>query len=336
MKLVDADLQKALSNPQIMAQVADVVAKAAVTNATYTFSPDTRSIFNAENLDPVIKLITPTSTPVRNIFPRVPGMGQAAAWKKMTSALDPSATGTGSSIFFADAGSPNETIQTYTVSSAAYKLLGRKVEMGLQSVASSQNELPLEESQVKIKTLEVMLGEEWAIMNGNSSSDSNAFDGLATQITTNSGTASLLTASGVNVYAKTIFDAGGAASHLILNPKQNTAIGDELQSSGSIQRVIVSDQGGAIGNVRVTEIMDSSTGGLIKLVVSRYAGAWAYLLSVKSPAGENWIEMDDLIPMIKLDVPNTAFAITRFVTESTVLKVIAEPYQYKIGGLATS
>jgi len=42
-----------------------------------------------------------------------------------------------------------------------------------------------------------------------------------------------------------------------------------------------------------------------------------------------------LIPMIKMDVPNTAFAKTSFVTEATVLKLIAEPYWYKIGGLAT-
>lgn len=331
--LADADLQKALSNPQIMAQVAEAIQKAAVTNATYEFSPDTRSIFNAENLDPVIKLIIPTATPVRNIFPRVPGSGQAAAWKKLTSKLDPAAGSTGTSPFFADAGSPSETTQVYVVTSAAYKLIGRKVEIGLQAVASSKTGLPQEDAQVKIKTLEVMLGEEWAIMNGDSNADANAFDGLAKQITTNSGTASFLTASGINVFAKTLYDLGGGATHLILNSRQNNALADELQASGSIQRIIVSDQGGAIGNVRVTEIVDSNTGGLIKLVTSRYSNSFAYLLSVKSPAGENWIEMDDLIPMIKLDVPNTAFAITRFVVESTVLKVIAEPYQYKIGGL---
>lgn len=314
----DAELQKALSNPDILSQVAELVQKAAVTNSTYEFSPDTRSIFNAENLDPVIKLIVPTSTPVRNIFPRVTGAGQAAAWKKLTSKLDPSASGSGTTPFFADAGSPSETTQTYVVSSAAYKLLGRKVEIGLQAVASSKTGLPQEDAQVKIKTLETMLGEEWAILNGDSAADSNAFDGLAKQITTNSGTAALLTASGVNVFAKTLYDNGGGATHLILNSRQNNALADELQASGSIQRIIVGDQGGAIGNVRVTEIVDSNTGGLIKLVTSRYSGSWAYLLSIKSPAGENWIEMDDLIPMIKLDVPNTAFAITRFIVESTV------------------
>ena len=38
---------------QTLAEIKDQLAKAAVTNASYTFSPSARSIFNPENLDPV-------------------------------------------------------------------------------------------------------------------------------------------------------------------------------------------------------------------------------------------------------------------------------------------
>ena len=334
-KTVDADLLKSvLSNQETLQAVAQAIQKAVVTTGTYTFSPSTRSIFVAENLDPVIKLIVPTATPIRSLIPRKKGAGQATSWKKLTSKLDPSATGTGSVITFADGGSPNETTQTYSVVTAAYKLLGRKISVGLQLIAASQNHVPAEQELIRIKTLETMIGEEYLIVNGDSGADANAFDGMLKQITTHSGTASLLTASGVGVYDQAIFESGGVASHLFLGPRQSRAISDELQSSGSINRIIVSDQGTAAANLRVSEIVSPATGSTIKLVVSRYMGSWAVLGALKSPAGENYIEMEDLIPLVKLDVPTTSFAKTAFIVESTVLKLIAEPYFYKVGGLA--
>jgi len=337
-QMMDAELMKSvLNDPGLLAQIGEMIQKSSVTTGTYTFSPATRSIFVAENLDEVIKLIVPTSTPIRNIIPRTKGSGQASAWKKLTSKLDPSATGTGSSIFFADAGTPNETSQTYTTATAAYKLLGRKLSVGLLHIAASASNPAgnAEDEMLRIKTLEVMLGEEWGIVNADSAADSNAFDGLLKQITTNSGTAALLTASGIAAYDQTIFENGGNATHLLLSPRQKRAIMDELQSSGSIQRIVTDNQGaGSIANLNVRSILSPNTGNEIQFVVSRYMGSWALLLSMTSAAGEAYIDLQDLIPMIKLDVPVTTFAKDSFVVESTVVRVIAEPYQYKIGGLA--
>jgi len=334
-KNIDMNLLKGmLGEENTLELLAQALQKAAVTTGTYSFSPSSRSIFVAENLDPIIKLIIPTATPIRSIMPRKAGSGQATAWKKLTSKLDPSATGSGSVITFADAGTPNETTQTYSVATAAYKLLGRKVSVGLLQIAASKNHVPAEEQLIRIKTLETMLGEEYLIINGDSAADSNAFDGLLKQITTNSGSASLLTASGIGVYDQTVFEAGGVCDHLFIGARQTRALSDELQASGSINRIVVSDQGAARANLRVTEIVSPVTGQTIKIVTSRYMGSWAVLGAMKSPAGENHVEMEDLIPMIKLDVPNTAFAKTAFIAEATVLKLIAEPYWYKIGGLA--
>lgn len=336
--MMDAELMKSvLNDPGLLAQIGEMISKASVTTGTYTFSPATRSIFVAENLDEVIKLIVPTATPIRNLIPRSKGSGQASAWKKLTSKLDPSATGTGASIFFADAGTPNETSQTYTTATAAYKLLGRKLSVGLLHIAASASNPAgtAEDEMLRIKTLEVMLGEEWGIVNADSNADANAFDGLLKQITTNSGTAALLTASGIAAYDQTIFENGGNATHLLLSPRQKRAIMDELQSSGSIQRIVTDNQGaGSIANLNVRSILSPNTGNEIQFVVSRYMGSWALLLSLTSPAGEAYIDLQDLIPMIKLDVPVTTFAKDSFVVESTVVRVIAEPYQYKIGGLA--
>src|SRR3712207_3803872 len=98
--MMDAEvLKSALNNPALLQQIGEAVQKAAVTTGTYTFSPSSRSIFVAANLDHVIKLIVPTATPIRNLLPRSPGAGQASAWKKMTSKLDPAAGSTGTSMF---------------------------------------------------------------------------------------------------------------------------------------------------------------------------------------------------------------------------------------------
>lgn len=337
-KMMDAELIKStLNDPALLSQIGELIQKASVTTGTYTFSPATRSIFVAENLDEVIKTIVPTATPIRNLLSRSQGSGQASAWKKLTSKLDPSATGTGQQIFFADAGTPNETTQTYTTATAAYKLLGRKLSVGLLHIAASQSNPAgtAEDQMLRIKTLEVMLGEEWAIINADSAVDSNGFDGLLKQITTNSGTAALLTASGVASYDQTIFDAGGNATHLFISPRQRRAIMDELQSSGSIQRVVTMNDSGRVANLNVRSILSPNTGNEIEMVVSRYMGSWAVLASLRSPAGESYIDMQDLIPLIRLDVPVTTFAKDSFIVESTVLRVIAEPYQYKIGGLAS-
>ena len=335
--LIDSDLLKsALNDPQLLSNISQMIQKTSVTSSTYTFSPASRSVFVAENLDHVIKLIIPTSTPIRNIIPRSAGAGQATAWNKLTSALDPAAGSTGTSAFFADAGTPGETTQTYVVTTAAYKLLGRKLSVGLQFLKASESN-PAGDAQsniLKIKTLEVMLGEEWGIINADSSADANAFDGLLKQITTNSGTAGLITASGIAGYDQTLFQLGGGATHMFMSPRQKRAMMDDLQSSGSIQRIVVTDQSAAVANTSVKSVISPVTENEIQLVVSRYMAQWAILGTMQSAAGENFCDMQDLIPMIKLDVPVTTFATDAFIVESTVLRLIAEPFFYKIGGLA--
>lgn len=336
--MMDSELIKsAMNDPQLLATIGDMIQKAAVTTGTYTFSPATRSIFVAENLDHVVKLIVPTSVPIRNLMPRSKGSGQASAWFQLTSTLDPSATGTGTSAFFADAGTPGETTQTYVTKTAAYKLLGRKLSVGLGFLAASQSNPAgdAETNLLRIKALEVMLGEEWAIINADSSADNNAFDGLLKQIVTNSGTAGFLTASGVSGYDQTLYQLGGGATHLFISPRQKRGLSDELQATGSIQRIInQSPAGNVVSNANVKSIISPATENEIELVVSRYMGTWGILGSMTSAAGEAWVDMQDLIPMIKLDVPVTTFAKDSFIVESTVLRLMAEPYWYKIGGLA--
>jgi hypothetical protein len=182
-----------------------------------------------------------------------------------------------------------------------------------------------------------MLAEEDLILNGDVSVVAAEWDGLAKTLTTNSGSMTLLTASGVGSQLQSPFwNYGGNVSTLICNPKQVRALADDLQGSGSIQRIVVDNQGAGIGGVHLSKIVNPINGTLIDVVTSRYAGANAYLLTITMPSGENAIEMEDLEPMSVYEPATANHSVISRIYETSVLKVIYEPYSLKICGLATS
>lgn len=324
---------------QTLNEIKELIAKAE-TVSTNTFSPATRSIFSPENLDEEIKFLVPIDTPLRNRFPRVQGKGQATAWKKMTSAIHSKthptanvAAGTNTAISFADAGAPNETTQTYSTETQAYQLLGRKLEVGGLYLAASKGrdgEPDVQKSRERIKMYEVMLGEEELLVSGDDDV-TNQFDGLNKQITTNSGAVTFVTASGVNAWCRTLYTYGADPTLLVASARQLQALADDLERSGSIQRVVIAQgqQTGVIGGLALSRIVNSVTQSLIDVKPSRFVGYGGLLLTEKSPAGEVWIEVEELIPMSRVDVPSSNFSYISFVLEALALKVIGEPFQFE-------
>lgn len=333
---------------QVDAQMRDQILKAAEVLATTTFSPPDRSVFAPENITADIKLLVPTQTPIRNRTPRIQGFGQAAVFKRLTSRLHANTgaagVGTNTAIAFADAGAPNETSQTYSTVAYPFKLLGRKVEVGGLAIAATRGGTPggdpranganMLDSRERVKAVEVMLGEEELLIGGDTDTSSLQFDGLGKQITTNSGNASLLTASGIGNFCNTSYLAGGDPSVLYANARQNRAVADNLEWSGSIQRAFINNTGGVTAGYKVKNVINPVTGNVIDLEVSRYVGGDAYLLQEKDVSGENWMQVEELIPMSRVDVPSSNFSSIRFILEAEVLEVIGEPFQMKIGGLA--
>lgn len=319
---------------QSLEEIKNLIAKSAETTSTYTFSPASRSIFSPENLDEKIKFLVPTDTPLRNRIARRPGMGEATAWKVMTSLLDSGPTGTNTSIAFTDANAPGETAQTYATASAAYKLLGRKLDVGGLALAASKgrdSEPDMQASRERVKMYEVMLGEEKMMIDGDAAARTTEFSGLNKQITTNSGTVTFITASGVGVWARTLYGYGADPTLLLASARQLQALADDLEKSGSIQRSVIaqSEVAGVTGGFALSRIVNPVTQALIDVKPSRYVGYGGLLLTEKSPAGEVWIEMEDLIPMSRVDVPSTTFSYTSFILEACALKVIGEPFQLK-------
>lgn len=327
--------------------VSEAIMKAAETLATQTFSPSARSVFAPENITEDIKLLVPTDTPLRNRLPRVGGFGQAAVFKRLTSRLHSNTgaagVGTNTAIAFADAGAPSETTQTYATVAYPFKLLGRKVEVGGLAIAATKNQLGsnpvtggdnMLTSRERTKAVEVMIGEEELLIGGDVDTSALQFDGLGKQITTYSGNAALLTASGIGSYCNTLYIGGGDPSLLLANARQNRAVADNLEWSGSIQRAFISNTGSVTAGYRVGNVINPVTGNVIDLEVSRYVGGDAYLLTEKSVSGEAWVQIEELIPMSRIDVASSNFSQIRFVLEALVLEVIGEPFQMKIGGLS--
>ncbi len=325
---------------EALQQIREQLFKAAETTSTYTFSPTTRSIFSPQNLDEKIKFLVPIDTPLRNRFPRVQGKGQVAEWKVMTSALHSKSqpasnvpAGTNTSIFFADAGAPGETTQTYAMKAAPYKLIGRKLEVGGLALASSRGRDGQPDMQIdreRIKMYEVMLGEEEGLIAGDSSNSALEFDGLNKQITTNSGNSgAFLTASGVGGFCESLYARGGDPTILVASARQLQALADDLQASGGIHRAVVSQNevAGITGGFALAKLVNPVTQSLIDVKPSRFVGYGGLLLTEKSAAGENWIEIDELIPMSRVDVPSANFSYISFILEAEVPKVIGEPFQ---------
>lgn len=325
----------------VLGQIDDKIAKA-VTRTTYTMDPPARSIYSPDNLDPVIKHVVPTVAPVRGILPREKGYGEYASWRRLTSRLDPQAGGTGTRLGFADAGTPSETTQTYDYTTAAYKNIGRDVEIGRQMIAANRNSNleDVRSHEEMVKSIEVILGEEDITLNGDVATQTTEYNGFAKSFTTNSGSAALLTASGIGVYAQGLHNLGAEnPQYLVSSARQNRALADDLQGAGSIQRIVTTngnDQGSVTGGVHLAQVVNPVTGNMIKYVVSRYSGAYAYLLTVTDPSGEQWLKMSDLEPLSVYDVPDTTHAVKSRVFETTVLCVVAEQFQQKVSGLATS
>ncbi len=324
-----------------LAEIRDLIMKSAETTATYTWSPATRSIFSPENLAEEIKVLVPIDTPLRNRIGRVPGKGQAAVWKRMTSAvhsgMHPTANvpaGTSTSIAFADAGAPGETTQTYDTATAVYKLLGRKLEVGGLALAASKNrdgEPDMQKGREKIKMYEVMLGEEEMLIAGDAATRTTEFSGLNKQITTNSGLCTFVTASGVGSWCQTLWGLGADPTLLVASARQLQALADDLEKSGSIQRVVIAQgqQAGVTGGLSLSKIVNPVTGSLIDVKPSRFVGYGGLLLTEKSPAGEAWIETEELIPMARVDVPSANFSYISFILEAVAPKLIGEPFQLK-------
>jgi hypothetical protein len=254
-----------------------------------------------ENLEAEAKILIPTDTPVRNLLPRVPGSGTAIQWRQLTSfgggwgsGYDQGGGGSAAQVFYGETGAPAAVDSAYAAKSAGYKLLGVMGSVSGFAMAAGQNfqnQLAVEKTN-KLRNL--MLLEEFALINGSSTSTAAPFgngttafgyDGLINLVTTANGTPAAqvqtaigaLTLAHIDAQLNRLFAQGGSGHYMLVNMVEATSLAHLAQASGSINRILIDNQGSAVINTRVSAYIHPTTGEPVDIIVSRFVPAGTIL-----------------------------------------------------------
>ncbi len=262
-----------------------------------------------ENLEaPALNLI-PEDTPIRNLLPRVPGAGTAAAWKQITSlgggwgsGYDQPGGGSALQLFYAETGAPVSFETVYANKTSSYKLMGalRSITgFAMATGATYQDQLAVERQNA---LLDCMLNEEFALLWGDSTdtavpwgdgSNALAFDGLMNLVTTANGVPSAQisavngawTLSHIDLQISRIWNQGGKDPYLIINQVEARSLINLLQAANSIYRLQIPDQRDVTAGFRVAKFV-TSTGMTADIYLSRFQIAGNVLYgSRKGPDG---------------------------------------------------
>ena len=309
------DLQKTLEAVQKL-----------LSTPTYIEGP----ILIRENLSGVIDRLTNKETPLRDLFARKTGSGEAASWNILT------AIGVGNSAF-AEGGTPTEDNATYDRRSAIYKELGKKKSITDRMLAAGRSFVEQEGEQTEVAIREVIQDEEQFIVTGDATGTPTEFDGLDNLITTNLtndnnnalGFRTLILETEVATLLNTY---GVRATQIVTSYGMKKAINESL--AGDVR--VNLDQSNQIGTGVDVTFFQSMIGKLPFIATFAIADDSAtfpsfivsdiYVLT-QNTKGQDVLYMEDLYTMGKTMLDRTGAAINFMVTEATVLVCRAEEMQ---------
>lgn len=300
-----------------------------------------------EDLQAEMAIMAPTDTPLRNRFNRIPGNGKAHAWYQLIPTVSTGADSTGHLFlggtapeqgFFEKGGLPQATQPTYKFRSAPYTSLGDTVNVSFFEQMAGGTYTDIKKHQVKVKMLNVALMEEWAIINGDSSTGSGLqFDGLDKQITDNvlDNTGSALALSDITTVEQNIVTKGGKPQAVVMSYRDLQKFNELVL--GSFYRLFQAGAGTMAdipAGISVTRWL--SPFGVVDVIGSRYItpdGGNAFVLVIDDKTvleDGNAIQMVDLMPLSSIDLALLQSAYRTLVAEFTVLQLTAEAFQGKI------
>lgn len=305
-----------------------------------------------EDLQAEMAIQAPTDTPLRNRLNRIQGNGKAHAWYQLVPTVSTGAESTGhlflgtdpESGFFDKGGLPTATLPSYKFQSAPYVSLGDVVTVSFFEQMAGGTYTDIKKHQIKVKMLNVALMEEWAIINGDSSTNPLAFDGLSTQITTNSdsfatafaGTSTNKLLKAITFEEQKIVAKGGKPQCVVLSYRDLAAASKTILTS--FYRLMQSGAGSMAdvpAGISVSRWV--SPFGTVDLIGSRYivpdmsGNDFALVLDDKTVLEDgNAIQMVDLMPLSAIDLALIQSAYRTLVAEFTVLQITCEAFQAKI------
>ena len=305
-----------------------------------------------EDLQAEMAIQAPTDTPLRNRLNRIQGNGKAHAWYQLVPTVSAGAESTGhlflgtnpESGFFDKGGLPTATLPSYKYKSAPYISLGDVVTVSFFEQMAGGTYTDIKKHQLKVKMLNVALMEEWSLINGDSSVNPLAFDGLKTQIVTNADTFASLTSvtsnkllEAITAEEKKIVALGGKPQCVVLSYRDLQAASHAILSS--FYRLMQSGAGSMAdipAGVSVSRWV--SPFGTVDLIGSRYivpdavsGEDFALVLDDKTVLEDgNAIQMVDLMPLSAIDLALIQSAYRTLVAEFSVLQITCEAFQAKI------
>lgn len=240
--------------------------------------------------------------------------------------------------FYAKGGLPDAVTPTYKFKSAPYVSLGDLATVSFFDQMAGGTYTDIKKHQIKVKMLNVALMEEWAIINGDSGSNPNMFDGLNVQVASNTTdlTGSALTLESITETERKIVAVGGKPQVLAMSYRDLQKFNELVMNS--FYRLFQAGAGTLAdipAGISITRWV--SPFGVVDVVGSRYivpdedGEDFVLVLDDKTVLEDgNAIQMVDLMPLSAIDLALLQTAYRTIVTEFSVLQVTSEAFQGKI------
>lgn len=195
--------------------------------------------------------------------------------------------GSATRTFFKERGAPANMNTQYATRAAAYKLMGQMTDVTAFAQAAGRN---FQDNRAQERTsalYNVMLNEENAILNGDSTSvqapwgdgiDPLAFDGLYRLITTSNGTpveqiqsaVGALTEAHIEAQLTRLWHQGGSGFWMVISSQESTSLTKLAKSAGNAYRFILNQADVNLG-ARVTGYIHPISKEVVEIIVSRDA-----------------------------------------------------------------
>ena len=233
--------------------------------------------------------------------------------------------GAATRLFYTERGAPANLNTQYASRTAPYRLMGQMTDVTAFAQAAGRS---FQDNRAQERTsalYNVMLGEENAILNGDSTSvlapwgdgsSSLAFDGLYRLVSTANGVpvdhiqaaVGQLTLAHIDAQLNRLWLQGASGMYMVISSQEATSLTKLAQAQTGSYRIML-DQGNAVLGVRVTGYVHPITKEIVEIIVSRQAIPGTILFCAdRAPDGKPALEFD-VLPQVDLPelAPNQQF-----------------------------
>lgn len=308
-----------------------------------------------QDLEDELKLAANLLTPVRNRLKRKKGEGKAHAWYKLVANAGSTVTnakflGTDpTGMAFAKGGLPTAVDPQYEYVSRPYSNIGDLVIVPWQDVAQDASYIDIKAQQRRVKAINTALGEEYFILNGDSSATGGlAFDGLITQIQNDgfnildntAGGGAALAYNDIRTQCFNVLKAGGRVRALIMSYAVMALMTKMLQSIYAIRQMERGGDGKWSGGFEIDN-WNFGTGS-VDLIADQYmlpdSNGLERIIFLDDETTDdknsgNVVQMVDVDPLHYVDLQSITTAERGIVYETTMLQISITQYQGLLLGI---